>query len=135
MTRPDVVTLGETMVSLRSATPLRLGGSLLMTVAGSESNVAIGLARLGHSVRWGGRVGADEAGAFVLRTLRAESVNVDTVVVVADRQTGLMLPNAGSPTSRGSTTTAPTPPGSTLGPRDDRGRSSGDERASCMSPA
>lgn len=91
MTRPDVVTLGETMVSLRTATPLRLGGSLLMTVAGSESNVAIGLARLGHSVRWGGRVGADEAGAFILRTLRAESVNVDTAVVVADRQTGLML--------------------------------------------
>ncbi len=91
MTRPDVVTLGEAMVSLRTATPLRLGGSLLMTVAGSESNVAIGLARLGHSVRWGGRVGADEAGAFILRTLRAESVNVDTTRVVPDRQTGLML--------------------------------------------
>lgn len=91
MTRPDVVTLGETMASLRTATPLRLGGSLLMTVAGSESNVAIGLARLGHSVRWGGRVGADEAGAFILRTLRAESVDVDTAVVVPDRQTGLML--------------------------------------------
>lgn len=91
MSRRDVVTLGETMVSLRTATPLRLGGSLRMTVAGSESNVAIGLARLGHSVRWGGRLGADEAGEFILRTLRAESVAVDTAVVVADRQTGLML--------------------------------------------
>jgi len=91
VTRPDVVTLGETMVSLRTSTPLRLGGSLQMTVAGSESNVAIGLARLGHVVRWGGRVGADEAGEFILRTLRAESVIVDTAVLMPDRQTGLML--------------------------------------------
>jgi len=91
MTRPDVVTMGETMVSLRTGTPLRLGGSLSMTMAGAESNVAIGLARLGHSVRWGGRVGADEVGAYILRTLRAESVIVDTVVVDSQRPTGLML--------------------------------------------
>lgn len=91
MTRLDVVTLGETMVSLRTGTPLRLGGTMTMTMAGAESNVAIGLARLGHSVRWGGRVGADEVGAFILRTLRAESVAVDTVVVDAERSTGLML--------------------------------------------
>jgi 2-dehydro-3-deoxygluconokinase len=91
MTRLDVVTLGETMVSLRTGTPLRLGGTLTMSMAGAESNVAIGLARLGHTVRWGGRVGADEVGAFILRTLRAEQVAVDTVVVDAQRPTGLML--------------------------------------------
>jgi 2-dehydro-3-deoxygluconokinase len=91
MTQLDVATLGETMVSLRTGTPLRLGGTMTMTMAGAESNVAIGLARLGHTVRWGGRVGADEVGAFILRTLRAESVAVDTVVVDARRPTGLML--------------------------------------------
>ena len=91
MTRTDVVTLGETMVSLRTGTPLRLGGTLSVTMAGAESNVAIGLARLGHAVRWGGRVGADEVGAYILRTLRAESVITDTVVVDAARPTGLML--------------------------------------------
>lgn len=91
LTGPDVATLGETMVSLRTGTPLRLGGSLAMTMAGAESNVAIGLARLGHTVRWGGRVGADEVGAFILRTLRAESVAVDTVVTDPERPTGLML--------------------------------------------
>lgn len=91
MTRTDVATLGEAMVSLRTGTPLRLGGSLAMTMAGAESNVAIGLARLGHTVRWGGRVGADEVGAFILRTLRAESVAVDTVVTDPQRPTGLML--------------------------------------------
>jgi 2-dehydro-3-deoxygluconokinase len=91
MTGLDVVTLGETMVSLRTGTPLRLGGTLTMTMAGAESNVAIGLARLGHTVRWGGRVGTDEVGAFILRTLRAESVAVDAVMVDAERSTGLML--------------------------------------------
>lgn len=91
MIAPDVVTIGETMVSLRTATPLRLGGCLTMSMAGAESNVAIGLARLGHSIRWGGRVGADEAGEFVVRTLRAECVAVDTVVIDTDRPTGLMI--------------------------------------------
>lgn len=91
MTGPDVVTLGETMVSLRTSTPLRLGGVLQMSMAGSESNIAIGLARLGHSVRWGGRVGDDEVGTYLLRTLRAESVLVDTVSIDPDRATGLML--------------------------------------------
>jgi len=91
MTGIDVVSMGETMVSLRTGTPLRLGGTMTMTMAGAESNVAIGLARLGHSVRWGGRVGADEVGTFILRTLRAESVAVDTVAVDAMRPTGLML--------------------------------------------
>ena len=91
MTRLDVVTVGKTMVSLRTGTPLRLGGSMTMTMAGAESNVAIGLARLGHRVRWGGRVGADEVGAFILRTLRAESVAVDTVVVDPERPTALIL--------------------------------------------
>lgn len=91
MTRLDVATLGEAMVSFRTGTPLRLGGTMTMTMAGAESNVAIGLARLGHTVRWGGRVGADEVGVFILRTLRAESVAVDTVVVDSQRPTGLML--------------------------------------------
>jgi 2-dehydro-3-deoxygluconokinase len=91
MTGIDVATMGETMVSLRTSTRLRLGGTLSMSMAGAESNAAIGLARLGHSVRWAGRVGADELGAFILRTLRAESVAVDPVAVDAERPTGLML--------------------------------------------
>jgi sugar/nucleoside kinase (ribokinase family) len=70
-----ILTFGETMAALRSEQPLRLGGSLRLSVAGAESNVAIGLARLGHPVRWAGRVGADELGALIVRTLRAEGVD------------------------------------------------------------
>lgn len=87
----EVVTLGETMAALRSTTPLRLGGSLGLSVAGAESNVAIGVARLGHSVAWIGRVGDDELGALVLRTLRAENVDVSGALVDQSRPTGLIL--------------------------------------------
>ncbi|QYX82858.1 sugar kinase [Streptomyces akebiae] len=86
------MTFGETMAALRAHGALRLGGSLGLSVAGAESNVAIGLARLGHRVRWAGRVGADELGALVLRTLRAEGVDTDFAVTDdTSRPTGLLL--------------------------------------------
>jgi 2-dehydro-3-deoxygluconokinase len=90
-TRAEVVTAGETMAAMRSGGLLRLGGTLCLSVAGAESNVAIGLARLGHSVAWVGRVGDDELGALVLRTLRAENVDVSGAVTDPARPTGLIL--------------------------------------------
>ncbi|GAA4627148.1 sugar kinase [Actinoallomurus vinaceus] len=89
--RIEVVTIGETMAALRGDGPLRLGGPLTLSMAGAETNVAIGLARLGHRVRWAGVVGADELGELVLRTLRAESVDVTTVRSDPMAPTGLLL--------------------------------------------
>lgn len=86
-----VLTVGETLAVARSARPLRLGGDLGLSIAGAEANVAIGLARLGHPVRWFGRVGEDELGALVARTLRAEGVDVRWVVHDDTRRTALML--------------------------------------------
>ncbi|HEX7746362.1 MAG TPA: sugar kinase [Micromonosporaceae bacterium] len=91
MTAADVLTFGESLVSLRSTGPLAAGGALTMHVAGAESNVAIGLARLGHRAAWVGRVSSDELGAYVLRQLRAEGVGTDGVVRDAARPTGLMF--------------------------------------------
>ncbi|MFD3505207.1 sugar kinase [Streptomyces sp. NPDC058676] len=80
------------MAALRAHGALRLGGSLGLSVAGAESNVAIGLARLGHRVRWAGRVGSDELGALVLRTLRAEGVDIGHAITDdMGRPTGLLL--------------------------------------------
>jgi 2-dehydro-3-deoxygluconokinase len=70
----DLLTLGETMVSVRTARPMRLGGDAHLSIAGSESNVAIGVARLGHDVVWLSAVGNDEPGRLIQRTLRAENV-------------------------------------------------------------
>ncbi|WP_282797018.1 sugar kinase [Streptomyces sp. CC224B] len=88
---PDLLTFGETMVALRGDGPLRLGGAMTVSVAGAESNVAVGLARLGHGVRWAGAVGDDEAGELVLRTLRAEGVDVGGAHRDPHAPTGLIL--------------------------------------------
>ncbi|MEV0118532.1 sugar kinase [Streptomyces sp. NPDC050844] len=87
----DVLTLGETMVALRGSGPLKLGGSMDLSIAGAESNVAIGLTRLGHTAGWAGAVGDDEAGELVLRTLRAEGVDVTGATRDAGAPTGLIL--------------------------------------------
>ncbi|MEU6825424.1 sugar kinase [Streptomyces atriruber] len=86
----DVLTFGEAMVALRGDQPIRTGGALRMSTAGAEANVAIGLARLGHRVRWVGCTGADEFGSLVLRTLRAECVDVSRAAT-ADGPTGLVV--------------------------------------------
>lgn len=88
---PDVLTFGESMVSLRTAGPLAAGGTVSMHLAGAESNVAIGLARLGHRTAWVGRVSTDELGEYVLRQLRTEGVRADDVTRDAERPTGLMF--------------------------------------------
>ncbi|MFJ3591212.1 sugar kinase [Streptomyces sp. NPDC090231] len=87
----DVLTFGETMAALRADRPLQLGGSLGLSVAGAESNVAIGLARLGHSVRWAGLTGTDEFGRLVLRTLRAEGVDISCAATTEAGPTGLVI--------------------------------------------
>ncbi|MEV0155205.1 sugar kinase [Micromonospora sp. NPDC050686] len=91
MTAVDLLTFGEALVSLRSAGPLATGGALTMHLAGAESNVAIGVARLGHRAAFAGRVSDDELGGHLLRQLRAEGVGVDHVVRDPRRPAGLMF--------------------------------------------
>ncbi|WP_341715771.1 sugar kinase [Micromonospora sp. FIMYZ51] len=87
----DVLTAGEALVSLRSSGPLAVGGPLTMHLAGAESNVAIGLARLGHRAAWAGRISDDELGEFVLRQLRAEGVDTTGIRRDPERPAGLMF--------------------------------------------
>src|SRR5262245_31408895 len=93
MTAPEVVTLGETMALLCNPRvgPLRHAYTLDLSCAGAESNVAIGLTRLGHRAAWIGRVGDDEFGVMVRRTLAAEGVDTRAVVVDPAAATGLMV--------------------------------------------
>jgi len=86
----DLVTLGESMVSLRTGGPISAGGCLSMHVAGAESNVAVGAARLGQRVRWAGVVGSDPHGEFILRQLRGEGIDVRHREDTA-RSTGVMF--------------------------------------------
>jgi 2-dehydro-3-deoxygluconokinase len=59
-------------------------------IGGAESNVAIGLARLGVPSTWISRIGADSFGALITRELRAEGVRV-IAVQDPNAPTGLMV--------------------------------------------
>lgn len=87
----DVVAFGEALVAIRAHGRLSLGDPLSASPAGAEMNVAIGLARLGHAAAWIGAVGEDPAGDLVLRTLRAEGVDVSRARRDPGAPTGLML--------------------------------------------
>lgn len=73
---PYLVTLGDVLAVMgaRGPGPFALGTTLRLGIAGAESNVAVGVSRLGGSATWIGRVGDDELGDLVLRELRAEGV-------------------------------------------------------------
>ena len=51
---PELVTMGETMAVFvpDSAGPLRYASGFRLRMAGAESNVAVGLCKLGHSAGW-----------------------------------------------------------------------------------
>lgn len=89
----ELVTFGETMGLITSLDigPLRHATQLVLGIAGSESNVAIGVRRLGHPAAWTGRVGDDELGRLVLARLRGEGIDVERAGIEATAPTGLML--------------------------------------------
>jgi 2-dehydro-3-deoxygluconokinase len=90
---PDVVTFGESMALFRAdpAEPLRTARRFSRSIAGAESNLAIGLRRLGCSAGWFGRVGDDPLGLGILGTLRAEDVDVSRAIVDDAAPTGLLV--------------------------------------------
>ncbi|WP_416416349.1 sugar kinase [Paenarthrobacter aromaticivorans] len=89
---PYVVTLGETMALMAADQPGPLAhvSSMSLGIGGSESNVAIGLQRLGIQSVWCGRVGDDSLGQLVEREIRAEGVDV-RITVDHEAPTGLMI--------------------------------------------
>ena len=78
------------MAAVRAEGLVRLGARAQLSIAGAEGNVAIGLSRLGHAARWVGVVGRDQLGELVLRTLRAEGVDVSRVRR-EDAPTGILV--------------------------------------------
>ncbi|HJG92596.1 MAG TPA: sugar kinase [Brachybacterium massiliense] len=89
---PRVVTVGETMALMRSGTIGSLAHlpSVDVALGGAESNLAIGLRRLGVPSAWISRVGDDPLGQRVVREIRAEGVEVHCGID-PQRPTGLMV--------------------------------------------
>lgn len=89
--RLEVITVGETMATLiRDA----VDGRYNLTHAGGESNVALGLAQLGHRVGWFSRLGDDQFGDTILTAIRRGGVE-PLVARDSTRNTGLMIKEIG----------------------------------------
>lgn len=89
----DVIAFGESMALFAADTPGELDAVSAYTrrLAGADSNVAIGLSRLGLSVDWTSRVGDDSFGRFIVAALAAEGVDCRHVIVDETRPTGFQL--------------------------------------------
>ncbi len=89
----DVITIGECMVLLIADEPGPLSDArhFSRSLAGAETNVAIGLARLGHRVGWVSRLGSDSFGDFIRACMEQEGIDCSMVAVDPRRRTGMML--------------------------------------------
>lgn len=93
MGSPEIVTFGETMALLLPNQQKGIEHASLFesSFGGAESNVAIGLARLGVRSGWFGRLGNDPLGRMILKRIRGEGVDVSQAQLVNQEPTGLML--------------------------------------------
>ena len=89
----DILCFGETMAMFVAdeTGDLAKVGHFHKRIAGADSNVAIGLARLGFNVAWLSRVGADSFGRFVVDALHGEGVDCSHVSVDTGHPTGFQL--------------------------------------------
>lgn len=89
----EVITIGESMVMLiaNQEEPLEFVSDFSRHLAGAESNVAIGLARLGHKAGWISSVGNDPFGTYVRNTIQGEGVDTSAVMVSSTHSTGMLV--------------------------------------------
>ncbi|WP_219415581.1 sugar kinase [Pseudonocardia nigra] len=115
-----LVTLGETMGLLgsRHVGPLRHADGLTLGVGGAESNVAIGVTRLGGRACWVGRVGDDPIGDLLVNRLAGEQVDVSCVVRDSGAPTSLMVKELRTPHVARVTYYRTNGPGARLQPED-----------------
>lgn len=96
MTEPtafDVALFGEAMLLLVADRPgpLEDAQSFHKRTAGAETNVAIGLSRLGLKVGWASRLGTDSMGRALLAAMRAEGIDCSHVITDATQRTGFQF--------------------------------------------
>ncbi|MES2976777.1 MAG: sugar kinase [Pseudomonadota bacterium] len=89
----DVVTFGEAMMLLVADRPgpLENAQSFFKRTAGAETNVAIGLSRLGLKVGWASRLGTDSMGRYLLAAMAAEGIDCSHVICDAAQKTGFQF--------------------------------------------
>lgn len=90
---PEVVTFGESMGLMMptGVKGIEYSAHFEKSFAGAESNVAIGVARLGHRIGWCGHLGGDPLGRYVLKSIRGEGVDVSRAKLIEGAPTGLII--------------------------------------------
>ena len=91
--RHDVALFGEMMMLLVADRPgpLEEVPSFHKRTAGAETNVAIGLARLGLRVAWASRLGTDSMGRYLLGEMRREGIDCSHVECDPTQRTGFQF--------------------------------------------
>ena len=89
----DVALFGEAMLLLvaNEPGPLENATGFHKRTAGAETNVAIGLTRLGLKVGWASRLGTDSMGRALLAAMRGEGIDCSHVVCDATQRTGFQF--------------------------------------------
>ncbi|MBU8879890.1 sugar kinase [Bacillus sp. FJAT-29790] len=101
MKQLDVVTFGETMVLFNpeQMLPLEYNHKFFKQIGGAESNVAIGLQRLGHTVGWFSKLGNDPFGRYVHNFVRGEGVDTTRCLFTDEALTGIFFKEKKSATN------------------------------------
>ncbi|MGW4247309.1 sugar kinase [Nocardia sp. NPDC004722] len=87
----EVFLMGEALAVVATDQGLRHADQARLDIAGAEFNVAVGLARLGHSAAWLGVLSADALGTRIAATLRGEGVDIADCAVDDSAATGVIL--------------------------------------------
>jgi 2-dehydro-3-deoxygluconokinase len=89
----DVVTFGEAMLLLVADRPGAIEDAQMFhkRTAGAETNVAIGLSRLGLKVGWASRLGGDSMGRYLLAAMQADGIDCSHVVSDSSQRTGFQF--------------------------------------------
>lgn len=93
MSSLEVITFGETMMLFcpDRTLPLEYVHGFYNQVAGAETNVAIGLQRLGHSAGWFSKLGNDPFGRAVHQFVRGHGVDTSRVQYTDEAPTGIFF--------------------------------------------
>ena len=89
----DVLTIGETMILLEPVEEgsLKYVSNFKKKYGGAESNVAIGLTRLGSKVGWVSGMHDDPLGDFLISSIRGEGIDTSRVVYKEDTENAMYI--------------------------------------------
>ncbi|MBI5878855.1 MAG: sugar kinase [Chloroflexi bacterium] len=98
MKRYELITFGENMIRLSTRDYERLEQAQTLDVrhGGTEANVAVGLARLGHRTAWLSRLGDNALGHRIERDIASWGTDTSRVIWAPDERVGVFFLEVGA---------------------------------------